>query len=183
MNPKKAGSKHEAKAEIESPSELAANRKLLMDVIDRAQDGDEEALQSLKGVLDEVPKIARIVDLARDVERSLVKKMSGDDVFTQEAIPRNLKAMREEMAGENPSPLERLLAERITACWLELQYFEAIYAQNLGNLSITQSDYHQRRIDKAHRRYLSSIKALAQIRKMGPTVQINIAEQQVNTAG
>ena len=109
--------------------------------------------------------------------------MSGDDVFTQEAIPRNLKAMREEVAGQNPSPLERLLAERITVCWLELQYFEAIYAQNLGKLTITQGDYHQRRIDKAHRRYLSSIKALAQIRKMGPAVQINIAEKQINTAG
>jgi hypothetical protein len=48
-------------------------------------------------VLDEAPRIARFVDLARDVERSIVKRMSGDDVFTQEAIPRNLKAMREEV--------------------------------------------------------------------------------------
>ena len=134
-------------------------------------------------MLDEAPRIARFVDLARDVERSIVKRMSGDDVFSQEAVPRNLKAMREEVAGQNPSPLERLLAERITVCWLELQYFEAIYAQNIGKLTITQSDFHQRRIDKAHRRYLSSIKALVQIRKMGPAVQINIAEKQINTAG
>jgi hypothetical protein len=77
----------------------------------------------------------------------------------------------------------RLLAERITLCWLELQYFQTIYAQHSGNLSITLSDYHQRRIDKAHRRYLSSIKALAQIRKMGPAVQINIAEKQINRSG
>ena len=68
-------------------------------------------------------------------------------------------------------------------CWLELQYFQALYSQNLGNLSITQSDFHQRQIDKAHRRYISSIKALAQIRKMGSAVQINIAEKQINTAG
>ena len=40
-----------------------------------------------------------------------------------------------------------------------------------------------RRLDKLHRRYLSAIKALAQIRKMGPAVQINIAEQQINTTG
>ena len=138
---------------------------------------------AVRKVLDEAPKVARIIDLARNVERSIIKEMSGNDVFTQEAIPRNLKAMRKEIAGENPSPLERLLAERITVCWLELQYFQALYAQNLGELTITQSDYHQRRIDKAHRRYISSIKALAQIRKMGPAVQINIAEKQINTAG
>jgi len=166
----------------ESTSELIEDRGKLMALIDRAQDGDEEALPVLRKVLDEAPEVARIVDLARNVERSIIEKMSGNDVFTQEAIPRNLKMMREELAGEQPSPLERLLGERIAVCWLELQYFEAIYAQNMGKLTITQSDYHQRRIDKAHRRYLSSIKALAQIRKMGPAVQINIAEKQINTS-
>ena len=50
-------------------------------------------------------------------------------------------------------------------------------------MNMAQSEYHQRRLDKLHRRYLSAIKALAQIRKMGPAVQINIAEQQINTAG
>jgi len=167
----------------ESATELIEDKKKLMALIDRAQDGDRAALPVLRKVLDEAPRIARFVDLARDVECSIVKKISGDDVFTQEAIPRNLEAMRKEIAGESPSPLERLLAERIGVCWLELQYFEAVYAQNMGKLTITQSDYHQRRIDKAHRRYLSSIKALAQIRKMGPAVQINIAEKQINTTG
>ena len=154
-----------------------------MALIDRAQDGDEEALPLLRKVLDEEPRVARIIDLARNVEHSFIEKLSGNDVFTQEAIPRNLNTMREEIAGENPSPLERLLSERIAVCWLELQYFQAVYTQNMGKLTITQSDYHQRRIDKAHRRYLSSIKALAQIRKLGSAVQINIAEKQINTAG
>lgn len=64
----------------------------LMDLIDRAQAGDKEALPLLRQVLDEVPRVARIIDLAKNVERSIIEKMSGDDVFTQEAIPRNLKA-------------------------------------------------------------------------------------------
>ncbi len=180
MSPKKA---NRAVKSNESVSELIEDKEKLIALVDRAQDGDKEALPVLRKVLDEEPRIARFVDLARDVERSIVKKMSGDDVFAQEAIPRNLKAMRKEIAGENPSPLERLLAERVAVCWLELQYFEVIYAQNIGKLTITQGDHHQRRIDKAHRRYLSSIKALAQIRKMGPTVQINIAEKQINRTG
>jgi hypothetical protein len=91
--------------------------------------------------------------------------------------------MRKELAGPDPSVLERLLAERIVACWLQVQYAEIIYAQNLGAMNIAQSEYHQRRLDKLHRRYLSAIKALAQVRKMGPSVQINIAEQQINTTG
>jgi hypothetical protein len=178
VSPKKADSK--AKSDALSPSELATDTEKLRDLIDRAQAGDDSALPLLRQVLDEFPRVARFIDLARNLEGSLIKNLSGDDMFAQEAIPRNLKAMKREIAGENPSPLERLLAERITVCWLELQFFEAIYAQNMGELTITQSDYHQRRIDKAHRRYLSSIKALAQIRKLGPAVQINIAEKQIN---
>ena len=180
MSPKKASN---ASKDHESASELIGDKKKLMALVDRAQDGDTEVLPVLRKVLDEEPRIAGFVNLARDVERAVVKRIAGDDVFTQEAMPRNLKAKRKEIAGENPSPLERLLAERITVCWLELQYFEAIHYQNIGKLTITQGDYHQRRIDKAHRRYLSSIKALAQIRKMVPAVQINIAEKQINTTG
>ena len=180
MSPKRANS---PAADKDSASDLIENRGKLLALIERAQDGDKDALPDLRKVLYEAPRIARYIDLARNVERSIVESMSGDELFTREAIPHNLKAMRKEIAGENPSPLERLLAERITVCWLELQYFQTIYAQQLGDLSITQSDYHQRRIDKAHRRYLSSIKALVQIRKMGPAVQINIAEKQINTAG
>jgi hypothetical protein len=169
------------KIDIENPSELIEDKAKLMDLLERAQDGDKTALPTLKKVLDEEPKIARFVNLARDAELSMVRTMSGDDLYSQEAVPRNLSEMRREIAGENPSPLERLLAERIALCWLQIQYFEIVYAQNLQKMTIIQSDYHQRRIDKAHRRYLSAIRALAQIRKMGPAVQINIAEKQINT--
>jgi ribonuclease D len=82
----------------ETTSELIENKKKLIALINRAQDGDEEALPALRRVLDEAPRIARFVDLARNVERSIVKRMAGDDVFTQEAIPRNLKVMRQEKA-------------------------------------------------------------------------------------
>jgi len=53
----------------------------------------------------------------------------------------------------------------------------------MTGLTIAQSEFHQKRIDRAHRRHLTAAKTLAQIRKMGPAVQINIAEKQVNTTG
>ena len=165
-----------------------ARRRELLDelkgCVERAQDGDEEALFKVREILKEAPRLARIfVDLANIAQRSLVQRFSGDDPLVQEAIPPQLKAKREELAGPEPSPLEQLLAERIVACWLQLQYAEAIYAQNLGDMNMMQSEYHQRRLDRLHRRYLSSIKTLAQIRKLGPAVQINIAEKQINTVG
>ena len=164
---------------------LPARRSELVDqlrgVVEKAQDGDEEALTKVKEIFREAPGMARIfADLAGEAERSLVKRLTGGDPVVREALPVRLKTMRKELAGSDPSVLERLLAERIVACWLQLQHAEIIYAQNLGSMNITQSEYHQRRLDKLHRRYLSAIKALAQIRRMGPAVQINIAEKQVN---
>ena len=56
---------------------------------------------------------------------------------------------------------------------------------NASDMSITQADYFQRRIDRAHRRFLSAVETLARVRKLAlPILQVNIARnQQVNTVG
>lgn len=156
----------------------------LRDTVEAAHDGDAKSLSRVREILKELPSLANtLADLADKAERVVIKRVSGDDPLIEVALPVKLKAMRDELCGPNPSALEQLMAERIVACWLQLQYAEIVYAQNLGKLSIPQSEYHQRRLDQFHRRYLSSVKSLAQIRKMGPAVlQINVAEQQINTA-
>jgi hypothetical protein len=50
-------------------------------------------------------------------------------------------------------------------------------------MSIRQGSYLEERSDRAHRNHLSAIRMLGQIRKMGPAVQINIAEKRINTVG
>ena len=94
-----------------------------------------------------------------------------------------LDAMGQELSGPEPSPLERLLVERIVMCWLHLYYAEAIYIQSMSELTLRQAEFHQKRITLAHNRYLSAIRTLAQVRRLGvPAVQVNIGEQQVNVA-
>jgi hypothetical protein len=44
-------------------------------------------------------------------------------------------------AEENPSPLERLVAERVVATSLEVQTFESLYRQNERKLTRTQTEY------------------------------------------
>ena len=44
-------------------------------------------------------------------------------------------------------------------------------------------EFHQRRIDHAHKRYLSALRTLDQVRKLAlPVLQVNIARRQVNVA-
>jgi ribonuclease D len=128
----------------------------------------------------------RLADFTRAAENVLIGELTkgGEQhPITEEALRRQLAAMREEVAGEDPSPLEKLLAERVVATWMQVQVFDSFCASELGKAYTKQADYHQRYLDRAHRRHLSAIKALAQIRKLGPAVNINIAEKQINTAG
>jgi hypothetical protein len=41
-----------------------------------------------------------------------------------------------EVAGDNPSPLERLLAERVVATWPEVRTFQNFYFQSKSELAL-----------------------------------------------
>jgi hypothetical protein len=151
-----------------------------------ANAGDAAALAELREVLDATPQLWKEVgDLGRQAEVALVRVAVGANPIAKDAIVRKLDAIRQEVAGSNPSPLERLLADRVAISWLSLTVAEGTYHQALERgLSQVNDTFHQQRVERAQRRYLAAIKALAQVRKLGvPAVQVNIGEKQVNVAG
>jgi hypothetical protein len=156
----------------------------IMALVDRANQGDTTVLPALRKVFDEHPELwGENGDLARIVETAWLKRMGGKDELFKESVSRHLRALRKELRGPTPSPLERLLVDRIGVCWLALHYAEAIYAQTVGDLTLKQGEHYQDRIDRSQKRYLAAIKALAQIRRLQvPMLQVNVAEQQVNVA-
>jgi len=116
---------------------------------------------------------------------SLLKAFFGPDaLLTHEAQRRQCAALRRELEGPAPTPIERLLVSRIVLCWLHLYCVEAIYGHAVEQgLSIAQHDFHQRRLSLVQSRYLAAIRTLAQVRRLPvPNVQVNIAEQQLNVA-
>jgi len=88
------------------------------------------------------------------------------------------------LEGPNPTPIERLLAERASVCWFVVNWYEERFT-NTSDMSITQADYSQRRIHRAHQRFLSAVETLARVRKLAvPVLQLNVARsQQINTVG
>ena len=171
-----------SKGEIEGLRETVAK---LRDLMDKAQEGDQDAAFDIRKTLDESPDLAWrfIKGPGKMAEEALIDEFTRDkDLASKELLKHQLRSMRIEVAGENPSPLERLLAERVVATWLQVQLFDAFYAFGMKNEIMRQGDYRQKRLDRAHRRHLSAIRTLAQVRKMGPAVQINIAEKQINTS-
>jgi hypothetical protein len=176
---------------MSSSGELEQSEKTvekLHDLLRLAEKGQEDAVPEIRQILNEHPDLAwRFVDVAHIAEDTLIEEMTKEgDLATKELIRCQLEAMRDEVAGKNSSALERLLSERVILTWLEVQLFEALYAQNMRNVTIAQAEHHQKRLDRAHRRHLSAIRELAQMRKLlkGTAItQINIADKQINTTG
>jgi hypothetical protein len=170
-------------SEIRVPAGNDETLKLLR----RARKGDQSCLPELGALFADGERGARLLDIygspAKWLEAELTRQAAGSDLAVFEATERKLAEVRDELAGPNPTAIERLLAERAAICWFLVNRYESNYA-NAKDLTIRQGVYHQERIDRAHRRYLSALKTLAAVRKLAlPAIQVNIAREQLNVAG
>lgn len=151
-------------------------------LLKRTQSGDRTALPVVRKMLDE-PYYLRVFggELAETAIGSFINAMGGDDVGFAEAVHKKMELMRVELLGAGSTPVERLLVERIVACWLQVQDAEIRYAQGQKDMTLKQGEFRQHRIDAANRRFLAAVKTLALVRKLAvPALQVNIAKKQVN---
>src|SRR5262245_46619675 len=105
------------------------------------------------------------------------------DEKTKKKLHDELESVATSLAGPSPSPVEVMLADAAATSWFAFRMHEAHYASSGSNgpITLAQSEHNQRRIDRAHRRLLSTLKALATVRRLAlPSLQINVARQQVN---
>jgi ClpP class serine protease len=114
--------------------------------------------------------VARCSDIARTYRRFLAKTASGKDPLVEEAFARQAEVLAAEVAGENASALEVLLAERIGSLWALTELQEALmsayYGGNAKNVPPSYLIQMAKLQESTNRRYLSAIKALAQVRKL-----------------
>ena len=137
-------------------------------VLEAARRGDPAALPALRAFLDEKPEIWRHAgDLAAHAERSWAELAAGPDLLARESLARQLAALKAELAGPTPTPLEWLLVERIAATWLQVNYADAIAAR-ARDVSVKQAELAIERQDRAHRRHLAAVAALATVRRLLP---------------
>jgi len=167
--------------ETKQPTKPAGNDNSdLQAILRRAMSGDDFALPALRRALDTGELVESLGNMALLVEAALIKNAAGDNLAFKEGFGHKMAKIRAELAGPNAQPLERLLADRVALCWLSLHDVELRFAQ-CSDLTISLADYWQRRINSAHKRYLTAIKTLATVRKLAlPALQVNIARKQVN---
>ena len=79
-----------------------------------------------------------------------------------------------------------MLVNRVVVDQLHALKVEHLLHQKLNapSLSIAQGEYHHKQAERAQRRVVRSMKALAEVRRLlRPVMQVNLADQQVNVAG
>ena len=168
---------------LELPKDAKERLKELRALSDKAEAGDKEAKRKLRrAVRSSAPEvIARASDTARTYRRLLAQTASDGDALVEEAIFERAQLLAAEVAGENPTPLEVLLAERIASLWVLVELFDALHAayfsRHTTNRPSTSYLLQMVKIQESvNRRYLSAIRKLARVRKLQantPAVQFN----------
>jgi hypothetical protein len=161
-------------------------RRGLDRLLKRADEGDRGCLPDVLALLadpDVGPDYRKgLGSSAEWFRQSIIRRAAGKNILGQEPISQELDRVLAELEGPNPTPIERLLAERASLCWFIVHWYENTYA-NASGWYIEQAAFQHRKIDKAHARFLSALRTLAQVRKLAlPTLQVNIAKNQVNVA-
>jgi len=162
----------------------ALSPKAVRQLLNKANKGNKQAFATVCRLPGDVWFWEESGNMAYQAQEACLKAFFGKEaLLTQEAQRRKCAALRRELAGESPTPLETLLVDRIVLSGLHLHYAEALYAQHLETFSLKQNEFYQRRLSLAQNRYLSAIRMLAQVRRLQvPAVQVNIAREQLNVA-
>lgn len=138
-------------------------------------------VQALKKAFKEHPEIWRQVGNLTRLTQELIIDNTKGTAATRESIQYAVKAIRRDLGYKDASTLEQLLIEQIGLAWLNYHMTQWGHESALdGGTTFKNAAYWERRLNGAHRRYLRAIETLARVRKMGPAVQINIAEKQIN---
>ena len=159
-----------ADAQLRKPTQ--GDMKSLRDMVERANRGEQSALDELRDFLDENPQVWRTVgDLGRMAENAWVKLIAGKDSLASESIRRQLAQIKEELVGETPPMVEKLLGDQIVATFLEVAYLETLSAGNSGTLG--QATLLLRRLESAQRRHAGAIKSLVVTRNLLNEAKVN----------
>jgi hypothetical protein len=155
-----------AAPDIEVPSgpPLLSRSEALEVLVLRANNGSTSALDSLRQLMDRCPEVWQHVgDLTKHAELAWTDLMGGGNYLIMESVKRQVAYLKSELAGTNPTSLEKLLVEQAALTWLASRYAEMAAAKP-GKSSLAEGKMMLKRAESTQRRHLASLKMLAELR-------------------
>ena len=106
--------------------------------------------------------------MVKHAEEAVLRLAAGDSVTMKAAIGRQAGELRDRLAAAATSELERLLIDRVCISWIEVYYGDVDQAHQLlrSPQAVEAATASTRRLDRAHARFLSAVKALATVTKL-----------------
>ncbi len=107
------------------------------------------------------------------------------NLLAREAVASDLEAAEAGLTDRRDGPIERLIVKRAALCAVDANTADREHVNAIvGGQSRATVEAMDRRRDRAQRRLLATLKALAEVRRASrPAVQVNIGENQVNMGG
>jgi hypothetical protein len=143
-----------------------AAEEQIQELVRRAERCDASVMPRLCAILDRAPsRWKRYAGLGERVEALWLGVVAGQDLVLLESWGRRLAEMRAELAGDDPSPLVRLLADRACATWLQLQAADAGAAIVQGGEAAEEATA-LRRQNAANKRHLQALRTLVAVQRL-----------------
>ena len=100
-------------------------------------------------------------------ESHAVENFPGATPGVRESWRMRLENLRRELAGENPSHAETMLAHHAALCWLRLAQAEILYTAKLsGSCTFAAGAFYAKLVTTAQRRFTRSVDTLERVRMM-----------------
>jgi hypothetical protein len=137
----------------------------LRELLQRAERGDQGALTELREVATPAGLAGVMGDLPREVVTAMVGRLYGKDRLASRAgLEERARLVSDELAGPNPPPVLRLLAEAAGVAWLHYHALELIQARQDG-LPLDMGVYLERMLTQAQKRYLRALREVTTLRQ------------------
>jgi len=142
-------------------------------LLQRGQQGDASVLTQLRELLDERPALwKRLGDLTGHVEEALLDMAAGKSLLARESIRRRMEALRAELSVPPPTPVEKLLIDRIVIGWVQCSLTDLDDLQKTRT-GTPQGFHAQRRLNGIQARFFAGLKQLVVVRKLlKPTLKL-----------
>ena len=144
-------------------------------LVRKANSGDAAALPEVRRILDELPDLGRFLgaDLAQNAIDSLLSVIAPDELARQEAIRRQINSMAADLLGGQPTPVERICVERISAAWLHAVYLDNLYAQ-ADDAPASHMEHLSRMQNRANQRLSLAVKTFGTVRRLASPLEVNV---------
>jgi hypothetical protein len=153
--------------------------RAVKEIVDRTnkENPDPADVAKLKEMLAASPRLWRV---AGDYSEHAIYQITSDiegTVFVVESVRAGVDKLKEDLGYKSAPPLEKLLINQISLCWLRLNMLERTHWIKTYESHISEDGlYWDRRLNNAQRRFTRACDSLARVRKLILAAELHKAQ-------